>query len=226
MKKRKKFCPECGKITKIFYDNLCKDCFLKTISVINLLPKGIKINQCKYCKRYVVEKKLTHKFNEIVECVLKEILKQNCVKKIEYDASNKDIKLDIFITAKNLKKIESVILPVKINKITCRYCNMMRSGYHNAVLQISCPDELKNEILKLIRDQMTLLSTKDNLAFITERIDKPHGFDLKIGSKKASRKIAKLIKDRYKGKIKHSKKLVGKKHGKNVYRESISIRIL
>lgn len=221
----KKFCPKCGKTVKKLHDGLCKQCFLEKFSVVEKLPKKIIVIQCKHCNKYVVGKNITEDFDETLEREFKEILKLDYVDKLDYIAVEDKINLKIFLKIDKLRKVENAQLPFKIKKITCQYCNMRLSGYHNAILQVSCPTELKKEILELTENQINLLAKKDNLAFITEKVDTPRGFALKIGSKSAAKKIAKFMKKKYEAEIKFSRKLVGRKFGKNVYRLTISIRL-
>jgi nonsense-mediated mRNA decay protein 3 len=220
-----KFCPKCGKTVEKLYDNLCKQCFLEKFSVLEKLPRKVTIAQCKHCDRYVIGKNVTEDFDEVLKREFKEILKLDYVDKLDYIAVEDKINLKIFLKIDKLRKIENAQLPFKTKKITCQYCNMRLSGYHNAILQVSCPTELKEEILELIENKINLLARKDNLAFVAEKVDTPRGFTLKIGSKSAAKKIAKIMKKEYEAEIKLSRKLVGRKYGKNVYRLTISIRL-
>jgi len=220
----KKFCPSCGKKVKKLYDNLCKNCFLQKLSIRHILPKSITVHKCTDCQRYVAGKNLTYDFEEALKKKLKDLLKEEIVEKVDYIAFKNRIELKVFLRKYGLKKIESFVLPFYEKSIVCKFCNMKRTGYHNVVLQIITKTNL-NEIEEFVEEQVEIFSRKDNLAFISGKTRIKNGIEFKIGSKSVGMKIARMLKRKYNGELKFSRRLVTRKDGRNLYRLTISLRL-
>jgi len=221
----RKFCPKCGKEASKLYEGLCETCFLEKWSVKELIPKSVTVHRCVDCQRYVAGSKLTFDFNEALERRLKKLFKEKSVEKVDYVAVGNKIELKVFLNKYGLRKVETFVIPFYEKKILCKFCNMKRTGYHNAVLQIIAPKDLHDKIESLVEEQVRIHSRKDDLAFISERIKDKHGMEFKIGSKSTAMRIAKMLKGKYGGNMKLSRKLVTRKKGRDLYRLTISLRV-
>lgn len=221
----KKFCPKCGKETDKFFENLCKDCFLEELSVKEFLQRSITVHVCSECQRYVAGNKLTFSFDEALKRKLKDLLKERSVERVDYVAVANRIELKVFLNKHGLRKVETFVIPFYEKKILCKFCNMKRTGYHNAILQITAPEKLHDEVEALVEEVVSVMMRSDNLAFISGKTRSKHGLEFKIGSKSAAMKVVKMLKREFGGEMKLSRKLVGRKKGKDLYRLTIFLRI-
>ncbi len=209
----KKFCPACGKETEIFINGFCIECFKKRFKKTQF-PKFIKIYQCKFCKKFAVGNLLFDSLEEAVNKAIKDF---------------KDLKLILIAEnfVKLAKEVENLIIEekdveIKIKQIICKYCNMMQTGYKQAIIQLRSKNN--EEFLKIIEEVIEKERKFDNLSFISKIEESKNGIDLYIGSKKAAYKAINEIKKYYKINIKVSKKLVGIKSGKRIFLDTIAIR--
>ncbi|MEM5772711.1 MAG: NMD3-related protein, partial [Candidatus Aenigmatarchaeota archaeon] len=76
-----------------------------------------------------------------------------------------------------------------------------------------------------IENQINYLSQYDKLSFISKFEETKNGFDVFVGSKNSANQIARILKAKYKAKLKITKKLAGRIKGKKVYRDTILISI-
>ncbi len=213
----KKICPKCGKETEIFVNSLCIECLKEEKKKELNLRKQIKIFQCKYCQKFSIGKNILYNH---FEDALKNTFKS--FKDFEIRILNfLNDEIEIVIKYENLI-IATQKIKIQIKPIICKYCNMMHTGYKQAIFQLRRKDneELTREIKELIEKERE----KDNLSFISKIEKTKDGIDIYIGSRKAAYKVLKELKKYYDLKIKVSKKLVGVKSGKRVYLETFSIK--
>ena len=221
----KKFCPKCGKETNKFYEGLCKECFINE-KFKNL--KGFKkvvIYRCKVCGRYSLNKKmLFNSLNDVLHHFVfhSKSLKVNNFRK-EFEVKQSFIKIKWFLDDVQLF---SLSLRIKLKPFKCQYCQMMLSGYRQAIIQIRTkridPEKIMEEILKFIDERNKI----DYLSFVSKIERKGKKINLYIGSKKSAYGALKRIKNVFSNidfKIKVSKKLMGYKKGKRLYLDTIVI---
>lgn len=220
-----KFCPKCGKQTNKLYESLCEECFLSSISIAKDLPEKIDVKQCRLCDRFFLDKISSTSLEDLVERFLRKFFKKEEVNSISY--ALKENKLILSLTSKvyGLEKTEEKSVGVAVKKIICRACSMMKSGYFQAVLQVRAPASLLEDVKKEIEKQVEFLRQHDELAFISKLEERGNGFDAYIGSKASANQIARVMKTKYKAKLKITKKFAGYVKGRRVYRDTILISI-
>lgn len=221
---KKKFCPKCGKATEKFYNRLCADCFLAKISVADKLPRKIVVKRCKRCNRFFVGKKIAETAEEAIDFILMKFLERLDIKEIDYRISGNKIFLNAIVAIDDLERLEEVEVRLKEKLITCQYCAMKRTKYYNAILQIRAPKHMMDEILNEVERQIASFK-QDRLAFISDIEKRARGIDVYIGSKSAAVNIAKRLKNKFKARIKISRKIGGVKKGRIVYRDTILVLI-
>jgi len=220
---RKKFCPKCGREIEKIYNNLCKDCFLSKISLIEEIPDKIVIGRCKNCDRIYVGEKNFDSVKDAVDSVLSKI-KQKEIKNIDYRIEDNKIYVAITLEVERLIKKEEKTINLFVKPITCRQCSMKFVGYFRSIIQVRAPEKLLKSIQEEIEKQ--IISFKPNkLAFISKIEQVKNGFDVYIGSKQVASQIAKNLKKKFKTNIKISKKLSGVMRGKTVSRDTILVSI-
>jgi nonsense-mediated mRNA decay protein 3 len=220
----KKFCPKCGRQTDEFYNGLCSSCSLSGVSIAKKLPNQLRIKECKICGKFLMND-LSGSTESLVESFLEDLIKQKEIMSATYRISGNKIFLTLKLKKGDFEKTEEKALDLITKKIICQTCSMKETGYFQATLQIRAPNELLPEIKSKIESQINYLNQYDNLAFISNFQETKNGFDFLIGSKNSANQIAKILKLKYKAKIKISRKLSGSIKGKKVYRDTILVKV-
>ncbi|MEM5836554.1 MAG: NMD3-related protein [Candidatus Aenigmatarchaeota archaeon] len=221
---REKFCPRCGKRTEKLYEGFCESCFLSRFSFAEKIPAKILVKECKLCGKFFLNKSCGSMEN-LIETFLQNFLKEEDLTSISYRISDNKLYLNLLLKINNLEKKEEKVLDLVIKKIICQACSMKASGYFQAILQVRAPPEFLQEIKEEIEKQMSYLNQYDNLAFISKLEETKNGFDVFVGSKNSANEMARLLKTKYKAKLKITRKLAGRIRGKKVYRDTILISI-
>ncbi len=218
--RQEKFCPKCGKPTEKFYDNLCSDCFLKKIKMVEL-PEKIVVRHCRSCGKFYGSERGELSTEGAVHYSLSKILKQNKIEDATYRIEGNVIRSEITLKSEGLKKNVDVNFNLVEKEIICRFCGQKLSGYFNAILQIRGSNV--EDVLEDAKTEMQRLNKRDNLAFVSKVEEVTNGFDVYVGSKSAARKVVNLLRSRYKIETKISRKQYGIQEGKSVYRDTILI---
>ena len=226
----KKFCPKCGKDTEKFIDSICHECYMKNRRLLKIEePLRIEICDCGKVReknRWITRDSL----KSAIDRYLKENIKADTGAKtdIRYDLSqirhlSKKINIPITINIRkdSFKTQEKTRLQISL--VPCPDCLRLKSGYFEATIQVRGKINKNKEIKDYIERRIEELAKKTELSFITSCESVHNGYDLKIGSKKAAKKIAREIKDKYDMNLKESYSIYGLKDGKDVYRTTIAI---
>ena len=221
----KKFCPKCGKEIEKFYEGLCKDCFTSIyFEKIKELKKA-EIYKCKVCGRYSLTKKqLFNSLDEAINHFVKHS-KNLKIKNFQRDFEIQNGFIKIF-WKEDSETIFSKDLRIKIKPFKCRYCQMMLSGYRQAIIQIRTKKVENEKILEEILKTIDERNKHDFLSFVSKIERKKSKIDVYIGSKKSAYLAIRRIKSKFPDvdfKIKVSKKLMGYKKGRRLYLDTISI---
>lgn len=236
------FCPKCGKTEEKLFSNLCKSCFLEDI-ILAEVPDQIEITICAHCESRL-EKGKWHDLELSDEEIILNILNDH----ITSNEYARDVEIDVEMILARGSNIECIAhvkgnvlgeiieqdykLNVKINRMVCPECSKFMSGYYEAVIQLRAdkrnPDEEEIKAIDtLITDNISKISKKNKMAYISERAVLKEGTDYYVGSYKVAKRLASTIKDHMGGVIKESPRLMGrdKSAGKDLYRIWISVRI-
>ncbi len=220
---KSKFCPVCGRETDLIIEKLCSRCF-KEKNKLATIPEEIKITVCKNCGK-IKETKV----NKITERGLREIILKNIkingkkekikIKKIK--EMPKKIKFEIKVTGLLkgvIEKKETLETKIIIKDRLCDICGKVKGGYYEAVIQLRSENEEKNN------DALFFLENEINKkGFLTKIEEKKKGFDVYFAPKKIANNIIKNIKDVKE--IKKSYTLATKKDGRDLYRNTILVRL-
>ncbi len=118
---------------------------------------------------------------------------------------------------------------IDIKKTLCERCSREAGGYYESIVQLRAENrELsKEEIEEANRIVGEVLeSESENLkAFLTKVVERKEGMDYYIGGRDVGKKISKVIADRFGGTVKESKKIAGRKDGRDIYRFTYSVRL-
>ncbi len=234
------FCPRCGKDTDIFYDNLCRQCFIGDKKLIECSPV-LQARICPTCGSVFSKGKWMKKEDEseaIVECVEAAIKLDKSARNIELTFSPKQLdysRYSVHIEAK--AEIKGVPITayrdteVRINWETCDTCSRISGGYFEGIVQIRAVKRLptKDELERcrsIANDVAASAQEKgDRLAFIAKTEELYEGVDLYVGSIKLGKQICRAVIDVFGGKFSESPKLVGQKNGEDLYRITFALRL-
>ncbi|MCD6477086.1 MAG: hypothetical protein J7K26_02910 [Candidatus Aenigmarchaeota archaeon] len=111
---------------------------------------------------------------------------------------------------------------VKIKNVVCDVCSKKYGDYYEAILQLR--GDFQERHVDFCKRFLNKLERKEDRMAFFFLSGKNKEIDLKIGSKKAAKKLAKSLKNRYGCKIKKSYKLYSRKAGKNIVRDTILCR--
>ncbi len=227
----RKFCALCGKITEKLLNNLCGECFSKEKEIFKISDINIKI--CKDCGKIFRRGKwifYDFDFESAINAALHEELSDK-IKFIEpidtytfsYTFDSNFIKLILKVYINDIELRYEKDLNLKINITYCPDCIKKRGKYYEAILQIR--GAFDRNIVKFIEEKLNEMRIYDGKAFISQIKELKEGIDLYIGSRNAGRKIARMLK-KMGAKISESKKLYGRRDGKEIYRYTICIRFV
>ena len=235
-----KFCVKCGKEENLV-NEFCRDCFRKESSLLKGF-KDLKIVICDVCGNYLYNnswKVGEHKeLEKNIEKIAIKILKEKSVlnEDVELEKFKVDVKVPKKLTVANgnivnltlsirvegsVKKVnieEDYEIPIKVKFSTCNNCKKLRGRYFEAKLQIRPKSE---KILKFVENYC---ENRKNL-FISKMEENKHGYDVYLSSQRETRSLGNILKKKFEGEVKESKKLFGKKDGRDVYRATVCFRL-
>ena len=234
------FCPKCGKSSDIFYDAVCRECFVGNKKLIEC-PKVISFRICPTCGSVYRRGKWQSKGDEtetINECV-KDILKVNneaaglelVLTPKQLDYSRYRVHVEAKGNIKGAPVDAALDTEIRISWETCETCSRISGGYFEGIVQIRADkriptqDELQN--CEKIAEEVSAHARQkgDRLAFIPKTVHLSEGNDIYVGSQKLGKQICRAIVDAFGGKISESPKLVGQKNGEDLYRITFAVRL-
>jgi len=210
-----KFCFLCGKKNENLIDGYCEECYKKKFKLIKV-PEEIAVTICSRCNK-INEK---NKWKEVeIEEILKgkiKILGKNVRIKFE---KNDDVKVHAkgFLEGSKDAKEEVHEVKIKARKRLCPDCFKKSGKYYESTIQIR--GSLTNDDMDSVDD----IVLERGGFYRLEEVK--GGYDFYVSSKSLARKIAEFFRKKYKVEIKKSFKLFTRKEGKDIYRDTILLRI-
>lgn len=130
---------------------------------------------------------------------------------------NLEVELDAIGVIGKVELEESYNIPVRVRFSTCNICKKKGANYYEAKLQIRPKNE---KILSFVERYC-----KDKNMFISKVIDEKYGYDIYLSNQREARNLGNLLKRKFGGKTTESKKIFGKRDGRDIYRATIAFRI-
>ncbi|MCW3129388.1 MAG: 60S ribosomal export protein NMD3 [Methanophagales archaeon] len=230
-----KFCPKCGKKTNELFDSLCKDCFIKQTSLIDADLK-VNVNVCVNCGDYFKGKgkERTSIEEVVVDAVMKELRKRYGYEwKIEIEELGQEQKenesraivyLKVNAEIKGVEIEERGDVEVIFKKETCERCSRIAGGYYEGIVQIRGMNRIPTDEELAIAEKIAYASVGE-ADFVSKEKKLKEGRDIYVSSMECGRRISKQIVKKLGGSFSESRRLYGRKDGKNVYRVSFSVRL-
>jgi len=221
-----RFCCICGKITDRLIDNRCYSCYIKEKKPE--IPKKIEIRVCKRCLRVYSKGKWV-----VVNDYLPDILASEAINRLSLKGYNIE-KYDVLNFMENEGKLTLKVkfkfnfrdivyetyenIEVKSKFEQCLDCARMAGGYYEGILQIRGKYD-EEQVYSVVEKNL-------QNAFISKIKKHKRGLDFYLSSRKVTKKIAKIFKNKYHAKVIFSPSLVGRsKDGKSLYRITASVRM-
>ena len=234
------FCPKCGKDAEVFYENVCRECFLGNIKLLEC-PDVLYSRICSTCGSVFKKGRWSSREDEsvlIMEVVKEALRTDRQAKHLELTISPKQIdysRYNVHVAAraeiKGAPVEESLDTQVRISWETCDTCSRISGGYFEGIVQIRADKRIptKEELERCIQiaGEVAARSQEkgDRLAFISKTVALEEGTDIYVGVMKLGKQICKAIIEVFGGKFSESPKLVGQKNGVDLYRITFAMRL-
>ena len=207
----KRFCPKCGKETNKLIEKVCLGCYLEKIEIP--LPKIINLEVCKTCNRI----KFRRKMHELDENILREIILANlktdldireAVLDFEETCNGYDVTVDLVIAVDTVLFAKKIGTKLKLAKFLCDSCMKLVSNYFEATIQLRDFDN-DDELIKETELFLARAKNRDNLSAITGIGKKKEGVDIKIGSLRIAKRLARHLLNKYGATLKITDSIAG-----------------
>jgi nonsense-mediated mRNA decay protein 3 len=203
-------CPRCGRTSdeKEFVEAFCIDCYEFNIR----LPKGLQVDICKRCGRM----NLQGEWQQLNRRRISAYVAGKC--RGDFTAVDCDIDTGVCsFTFEKSGKRAVVQRQVDLQKqvTMCPDCNRSSGGYFEAIIQLRGEPARVEEEAERIRGRLA------KKTFVSKIEEMHGGLDIYVGSSKV---VTAVLHD-LGFKPARSRKLFGKKEGKNIYRASYAIRL-
>ena len=227
-----KFCSKCGKKTDELFDSLCKECFIEGVRLIE--AENLEISVCKSCGGYFKGHDRTS-IEDAVDGFIRRRIRRKFGSDVEVEGVEEEIKeekgkkrAEVFLAVKAVVRgveiEERGELEVILKTETCERCSKIAGGYHEAIVQIRAKDRVPTEEELAIATKIAYSCLRES-DFISKEEALKKGLDIFVSSIKSGRKISKEIVKKLGGSVSESRKLYGRRDGRDVYRVSFSVRL-
>jgi nonsense-mediated mRNA decay protein 3 len=218
-------CAVCGRQSE---HEICAECYLERYSVYNFHPY-IELRLCPKCgKAYSAGWK--GKNEALYEAVSRNFSYDPEFKINAFEIDDRGNHGLIRVEGEFRGKKLRYELPFEIRQKleVCEKCSRLYGGYYESIIQLRAEnrkiEEHEVERAKRLIDEAVEKSDYP-LAFVSKVVEKREGIDYYLGDRNLARKVAKKIEEELGGKLTESKKLAGRKDGRDVYRITYSIRL-
>jgi nonsense-mediated mRNA decay protein 3 len=221
-------CPVCGRDTKF---EICAECYIERKEIVSFHPY-VEIRHCPKCGRFFDEKwKDIEEISAIYSSSIKQIYHDplyeiESVEIIQTGMNNAILKINGKILGETVTK--EIPFEIRRRNEVCERCSRFYGGYFESIIQIRADGrniesyELERA-KKIVNEEVS--REKDNpTAFVSKIEKRKEGIDFYIGDRNLAKKISRKIAEELGGTIKESKKISGRKDGRDIYRTTYSIR--
>ncbi len=232
------FCVKCGRDCEEQINGLCMECFLDGRQLM-VLPHHVDLQRCTNCEEYNIRDRWTKTTEDdaVQEAALTglAVIPEAQVVSVATMAQPQDdrtyevkVQADLSIGAYLVQAESSTIVRVKNN--VCKRCSRQLGNYYEATMQIrsgekDLDEDLRDEIVRRIRDSVELQSKTNRQLFITKVQEVPGGVDIMLSSISLARSLTKDLVESYGAESKESASLVGQSSdGIDIYRLTYLVR--
>ncbi len=211
-----KVCPSCGRSEPLveFVGAFCTECDAARHSIQP--PDNLELTLCPSCRRVRIPE-----WSEITDAALAAWLARKLKVGAEKPSGKfvwgkkeveADLRFEQWSAGRPVERRVRVTIP--LNKILCIDCARRSGGYYEAILQFRGERTTAERWLKRAANIINQVS------FIPKVEEKKEGWDLYVGERKAALKALQALDQHFTV----SRKLVGRKDGRNLYRSTYCVR--
>jgi nonsense-mediated mRNA decay protein 3 len=210
-----KFCFICGKETEDLVKGYCEACYQKKFNLIEV-PEEIIVTTCPRCNRKFDKNKWNDMdVSDLARSRIK-VLGNDVTIAVEVDKNLKVIARGYLDGSKEMKE-EPHEIRMKIIKNICPVCSKESGKYYEAIIQV------RGNMAKEDFTAMDDIVFKRGGYFRVKEVT--GGYDFFVGSKSIAKKMAEFIVKKYNVKKTKSFQLVTKKDGRDIYRDTVLLRL-
>ncbi len=225
--KWKKFCPQCGRETEEFIDSICPECFLRTIKLIDPKAMRVRLMLCRSCGTYFRGGEKTSIEDAVIYSVKKHLRRRYGDIRCDVEVIDTDDRRALVRVKAEIKGVvadQTGEIGLNIKTGSCDRCNRIAGGYYVAIVQVRAQNRVPTEE-ELITASEIAQSALEEPEFISRQRILRYGLDIYVSSMNCGRNIARKIVMQLGGSFTESRKLYGRKDGRNIYRTSFSVRL-
>jgi nonsense-mediated mRNA decay protein 3 len=229
-----KFCPKCGKQTDEFFDSLCKDCFREGIALLAPESLELSVSVCPHCGGYFKGKERTS-IEAVVEDSVRKAIRKKYGSETPVEIAGLSVKL-----AEN-KRSARVSIAVKaeisgvdieetgeftaaLKRAICERCSRIAGGYYAAIVQIRAEVRIPTDDELAVAENIAHASVGES-DFVSKEQMLKEGLDIYVSSAEYGRRISRAVVKELGGSFSESKKLYGRKDGRDIYRVTFLVRL-
>ena len=197
------FCIRCGATNKKMIGRLCLDCFLELYGLVDL-SKPIEVVICPKCYSIKISGKwvkvvgyedFVETLTNVIKMHLRPSREEVAIESVEVSHPEPyQPQINVFLRARVMHHYveKNLLIPLAWRKELCSSCFRRAAGTYRAVVQVRLVhesqdiDKLKEELFAMFPDDIIEIEELKN------------GFDIKVSSEHVARRIALLIKRRWK----------------------------
>ncbi|MGC9444210.1 MAG: NMD3-related protein [Candidatus Methanospirareceae archaeon] len=232
------FCPKCGKETESFFENLCEACFRAGLRLLeqDRIAEDVRasVHVCPHCGGFFKGNERTELEAVVEDAVRRAISKSygsECPielveSQIAYDefARSAQVCLRVKAQIKGLEVVERAEFTVPLRRAICMQCSRIAGGYYAAIVQIRADwrTPTEDELEAAAELAYAALGRED---FISKQQLLKEGLNLFVSSAECGRRMAKMIVKHQGGNYTESRKLYGRRGGRELYRVTFLVRL-
>ncbi len=235
-----KFCPRCGKNTDELFDSLCRECFAHTIQLLQPESMRVTVRMCRNCGAYFIGRERTSIEDVVVQLVTREIKRRYSpdldwcrveVRDVDIGADKngrraRRAKVGVNASAeiRGVRVEQRGDIEVAIKTGCCERCSRIAGGYYAAIVQVRAHNRLPTDHELVTASRIAYASLKGEDFVSRERLLR-EGLDIYVSSMECGRRISRAIVKQFGGNFSESRRLYGRKDGRNIYRVSFAVRL-
>ena len=229
-----KFCPKCGKQTDEFFDSMCKDCFKQGITLLAPENLELSVSVCPHCGGFFKGKERTSIEPAVETAVLKAIRKKYGAEtpveiaglRVELAENKRSAYVSIAVKAEisGVEIEETGEFTAALKRAICERCSRIAGGYYAAIVQIRAEVRIPTDEELAVAENIAHASLGES-DFVSKEHMLKEGLDIYVSSAEYGRRISRAIVKKLGGNFSESKKLYGRKDGRDIYRVTFLVRL-
>ncbi len=221
-------CPSCGKSDEEeqFIKTFCKPCYVAHFNLAEL-PTEIEISRCAVCGRV----KIGHDWVEENKKAIKEVVEQKLKSTHEFQFLSFELRgrqnafdatLAVLFSIGSEEIELNFTTLVKFVQTQCQDCSKKHGGYYDSIIQVRSKEERVYSIEKMEAKVKKIEKLVVRRGGWIRKVEKTEtGYDVLVAGITPAMQSSHDVCDQ----VKHTRKLIGRKNGKDLYRHTFCLRL-